>query len=150
MLQTSDGIRFFLDTKHIHWLLEHEAISITQFEKDFLLGSKTIDDRNKSDIFIRIIAVGQALWFCINVIARGGQHLAISTLEMTTIGIIVNSVLVYYFWKDKPTDVQMMETVDIKMTLSEIIYLEENDAAQTRAYLRTPLDFTSRKAWSIG
>ena len=150
VLQTSDGISFFLDTKHIHWLLEHEAISITQFKKDFLLNSKTIDDRNKSDIFIRLIAVGQALWFCINLIARGGQHLAISTLEITTVGIIVNSVLVYYFWKDKPADVQMMETVDIKMTLSEIIQLEENDAAQTRAYFRTPLDFTSRKVWSFG
>ena len=149
VLQTSDGFRFFLDTKHIHWLLEHQAISMTQFEKDFLLDSKTIDDRNKSDVFVRIIAVGQALWFCINIIARGIRHLPVTTLEITTIGIIIDSILVYYFWKDKPADVKSMEIVGINRTISEMILLEENEAARTEPYFRTPLDFTSRKAWAL-
>lgn len=149
VLRKSDDVSFFLDTKHIHWLLAHQAISTAQFEKSFLLDSRAIDDRNKSDIFVRVIAVGQALWFCVNIIARGVQGLAITTLEITTIGIIVDSILVYYIWKDKPADVESMEVVDIKMTLGEMVLLEEDEAARTRPSFRTPLDFASREIWSF-
>ncbi|KAF2231874.1 hypothetical protein EV356DRAFT_535048 [Viridothelium virens] len=90
MLQTSDDVKFFLNAKHIIWLLEHGAISTAQFEERILLDSKTIDDRNKSDIFTRVFAVSQALWFCVNIIARGAQGLAVTTLEVTTVGIIVD------------------------------------------------------------
>jgi hypothetical protein len=149
VLQTSDDVSFFLDTKHILWLLEHQVISTAEFEKSFILDSKTIDDRNKSDTFIRVIAVGQALWFCVNIVARGVQGLAVTTLEITAVGIIVDSILVYYFWKDKPADVESMEIVKVKMTLSEIILLEEDRAVRTRPYFRTPLDFASREIWSF-
>jgi hypothetical protein len=149
VLRTSDDFSFFLNAKHIDWLLRHQVISTAQSEKSFLLESKTIDDRNKSDTFIRVIAVGQALWFCVNIIARGVQGLAVTTLEITTIGIIVDSILVYYFWKDKPADVKSMEEVNIRMTLNEMIQLEEDEAARTRTYFRSPLDFASREIWSI-
>ncbi|KAL9091942.1 MAG: hypothetical protein Q9165_004694 [Trypethelium subeluteriae] len=150
MLQTSDDVRFFLNAKHIIWLLEHRAISTAQFEEKILLDPKTIDDRNKSDIFTRIFAVSQALWFCINIIARGAQGLAVTTLEITTIGIIVVSIVVYYFRTDKPADVESVETVSIDMTLNELITLEEDANARTRSHSRTPLDFASRKIWSFG
>ncbi|KAG8533438.1 uncharacterized protein KY384_002221 [Bacidia gigantensis] len=149
VLRTGDGVRFFLDTKHIHWLLDHQAISMAQFEEHFLLDPKAIDDRNKSDVFVRVIAVGQALWFCVNIIARDIRRMPITTLEITTIGIIIDSVLVYYFWKDKPADVQRMEVVNIQMTISELLLLEENEAVRTQAYFRTPLNFASRKVWSM-
>lgn len=104
VLRTSDDVRFFLDVKQILWLLKHQAISTAKFEKRFLLDSKTIDDRNKSDTFVRVIAVGQALWFCINIIARCVQGLAVTTLEINTIGIVVDSILIYFVWKDKPEE----------------------------------------------
>ena len=132
VLRTSDGVTFFLNTKHISWLLKHQVISTAQFEKSFLLDSKTIDDRNKSDTFLRLIAVGQALWFCVNIIARGVQGFAVTTLEMITSGIIVDSILVYYVWKEKPADVMSMEEVNIRTTLNEMIQLEEDEAARTR------------------
>ena len=150
ILRTSDDVSFFLDTKHILWLLEHHVISTAKFETSFLLDSKIIDDRNKSDVFVRVIAVGQALWFCVNIVARGVQRLAVTTLEITTIGIIVDSILVYYFWKEKPANVESTEVVKIDMTLSEMILLEEDEAARTRPYFRTPLDFASRETWHIG
>jgi hypothetical protein len=148
-LRTSDDIRFFLDTKHILWLLKHQVITTAQFNKSFLLESKTIDDRNKSDTFVRVIAVFQSLWFCINIIARGVQGLAVTTLEISTVGIIIVSILVYYIWKDKPADVQSTEVVDIDLTLSEVILLEEDAVARARPYFRTPLDFASRDIWSF-
>lgn len=149
VLRTSDDVRFFLDVQQIQWLLRRQAISTAQFEKSFLLDSKTIDDRNKSDTLIRVIAVGQALWFCINIIARAVQGLAVTTLEITVIGIIVDSILIYYFWKDKPADVESIEVVDINITLGQLILLEEDEAARTRPYFRTPLDFVSRSIWSF-
>lgn len=149
VLRPSDGVRFFLDAKHVLWLLEHQVISTAEFEENFILDTKTIDDRIKSDTFIRVIAVGQALWFCVNIIARGVQGLAITTLEITTIGIIIDSILVYYFWRDKPADVESIEVVEVKKTLGEIMLLEEDEAARKRPYFRTPLDFTSRSIWSF-
>jgi hypothetical protein len=148
-LRTSDGVRFFLDTKHILWLLKHEVISTAQFNEGFLLDSKIIDDRNKSDTFVRVIAVGQALWFCINIIARGVQDLAVTTLEITTVEIVIVCILVYYIWKDKPANVGYSEVVDINLTLSEMLLLEEDREARTRPYFRTPLDFASRELWSF-
>ena len=150
MLQTSDNVSFFLDTKQILWLVEHHVISTAQFETSFLLDSRTIDDRNKSDLTIRVIAVGQALWFCINIVARGIQGLAVTTLEINTIGIVIDSILVYYFWKDKPAGVESTEVVKISMTLSEMILLEEDEEARSRSYFRTPLDFATREPWNFG
>ena len=149
MLQTSDDVKFFLDTKHIHWLLEHNIISKAEFEKRFLLDPKTIDNRNKSDIFVRVIAVIQAMWFCVNIIARGIQQLAVTTLEITTVRIIVDSVLVCNSWKDKPANVASTEVVVIGLTLSKLLLLEEDEKARSRPYFRTPLDFASREIWSL-
>ena len=149
VLRTSDDVRFFLDTKHVLWLLEHHVISTAEFETWFILESKTIDDRNKSDIFMRLIAVAQAIWFCVNIIARGVQGLAVTTLEVTTVGIVIDSILVYYFWKDKPAGIESVEVIEVKMTLNEIILLEEDEVARTRPYFRTPLDFVSREIWSF-
>lgn len=149
MLRTSDGVKFFLDTRHIHWMLEHKVFSMEEFERSFMIDGKAIDDRNKSDIFVRVLAVGQALWFCVDIIARGLQGLAVTTLEVTTIGIIVDSILVYYFWKDKPADVEYSEIVDIGMTLDEMISLEQDGRARSQPWFRTPLDFTSREIWSF-
>lgn len=149
VLRTSDDVRFFLDTKHVLWLLEHHIISAAEFEACFILESKTIDDRDKSDIFMRLIAVGQAIWFCVHIIARGVQGLAVTTLEVTTVGIVIDSILVYYFWKDKPADIESIETIEVKMTLNEITLLEEDEVARTRPYFRTPLDFASREIWSF-
>jgi hypothetical protein len=150
MLRTSDDVQFFLDTKHLHWMLENKVIPMAEFEHRFLLDPKAIDDRNKSDIFIRVIAVGQALWFCVSIIARGVQQLPVTTLEITAIGIIVDSILVYYFWKDKPADVESTEVVDIGMTLKDMIMFEKDEDARSKPYCRTPLDFTSRESWAMG
>jgi hypothetical protein len=127
VLRTRDGVQFFLNTKRIRWLLEHDVISTAEFEDKFVLESKAIDDRNKSDIVMRTIALAQAIWFCVNIIARGLQGLAVTTLEVTTVGIIVDSILVYYFWKDKPADVESAEVIEITMTLHEVVILQEDE-----------------------
>ena len=145
MFRTNDDVKFLLDGKHILWLLEHQAISVTQFERDFLQYSKLIDDKNKSDVFVRVIAVAQALWFCINIIARGVQKLTVTTLETTTIGIIVDSILAYYIWRHKPANVESIEVIEIDMAMTDIIALVEDEAARTLPYYRTPLDFVSRE-----
>ena len=150
MLRTKDDVSFFLNTKHIEWLLEHRVISTAEFEASFMLDLKTIDDRNKSDTFVRIIAVGQALWFCVNIVARGVQGLAVTTLEITTVGIIIDSLLVYYFWKDKPANVASTDVVKINITLGEMVLLEEDEAARTRSPFRTPLDFANHENWNFG
>lgn len=142
-LRTNDNIQFFLNTKHILWLVKHKVISSNEFEDKFLLDIKTIDDRNKSNSFIRVVAVFQAIWFCINLIARGAQHLSVTTLEITTVGMIIDSVILYYIWKDKPADIELTEIINTHLNLETILSLEEDSAARTRPYLRSPLGFAS-------
>ena len=149
VLRTSDNVCCFLDTNHIYWLLEHKAISQTQFEKRFLLDERDINDRNKSDIFVRVIAVGQAVWFCVNVIARGVQGLPVTTLEINTVAIVSNSILVYYIWRKKPASVESAEIINIGMTLGEIISLEEDEEARTRSTATKPFAFIDRESWSL-
>ncbi|KAI8297009.1 hypothetical protein K4K61_000375 [Colletotrichum sp. SAR11_59] len=146
-LKTSDDTCFFLDAAQIAWLLEREAISRARFDERFLLDAQAIEDRNKSDLFIRVVAVAQALWFCVNMVARAAQGLAVSTLEITTVGIIIDSVLVYWVWREKPADVQWVEYVHVDMTLNELVALEPGQAARELGYI-TPLDFASREIWS--
>jgi hypothetical protein len=140
-LRSRDDVQFFLNAKHILWLQQHNVMSTSAFEKHFMLSKKFIEDRNKVDTFMRGLALAQAAWFCVNVIARGVQGLAVTTLEVTTIGIITNSVLVYYFWKDKPADVESPEIVTVDLTVSELVHLEEDESARGRPHQRTPLDF---------
>lgn len=148
-LRTTDNVQFFLDTKQILWLVKHKVVSEIEFEDKFLLDSRKIDDRDKRDGFIRFIAVFQATWFCVNLIARGVQRLPVTTLETTTVGMIMDSIILYYIWKDKPADVELTEVIDSDLNLETILSLEEDSAARMRPYFRTPLDFISRDVWSF-
>jgi hypothetical protein len=149
-MRTTDGATFFLDAPQILWLLSHRVVSMTQFEHQFLLDKRTIDDRNKTDGFVRVIAVAQALWFCVDIVGRAAQGLAVTTLEITVIGIVINSVVVYYFWKDKPADVQSIEIVDISHTLEALLDLEEDQDLRSRRFFRTPLEYVSNDPWWCG
>ncbi|KAF8838780.1 hypothetical protein BDN67DRAFT_831702 [Paxillus ammoniavirescens] len=63
---------------------------------------KQINDRSKSDGLGNMILVLQLLWFVLQVIARGSNHIAITLLEIDTLALAVLSLPLFFFWYSKP------------------------------------------------
>src|SRR4051812_1289419 len=94
--------RYPLDAKQILCLVSKGYINY----KDVGIPKELIEDKNKGDTLIRIIIVLQILWFSLNAIGRAAQNLAITTLELTTLGFIICTLGTYFFWFHKPLDVR--------------------------------------------
>lgn len=95
----------------------------------------------------RIIAAFQVLWFACNTVFRAIQGLMVTTLELTTIAFIVCMLATSIFWRHKPTGISKPIVLRSKYTISEIL-IKAGPAAKD-PYRYTPLDFVSRKEWSI-
>jgi hypothetical protein len=70
------------------------------------LDDKDIDDRSKANWFTKGIALTQACWFLLQLLARVHDRLPISTLELYTLGIVLCGVVTYGGYWNKPFDVQ--------------------------------------------
>lgn len=106
---------------------------------DFSMEDETdIDDRNKRDglarsvvilscsgfhilNFSRLITISQVLVFLVISIVRASQHLAITSLEVTTLAFIFAMVLASWFWKDKPQDVNKPIILRSRATIADIL-----------------------------
>lgn len=62
-------------------------------------------DRSKTNLLTRTITYGQMVWFGINFIGRAIEGLTITKLEVASLAYVVMTLLTYYFWMDKPLDV---------------------------------------------
>ncbi|RLL96200.1 hypothetical protein CFD26_101502 [Aspergillus turcosus] len=65
-----------------------------------------IQDRSKSDAFTKFFALLQCAWLVIQSIARACAGLPITELELTTLAFIFCAFVMYWFWWDKPFDIQ--------------------------------------------
>ncbi|KIM22219.1 hypothetical protein M408DRAFT_332995, partial [Serendipita vermifera MAFF 305830] len=65
-----------------------------------------LKDRGKSDGLTKIIVLFQTLWFVIQCIARGTQHLPLTELEVVTLAYATLNFFIYVFWWDKPRNVE--------------------------------------------
>ncbi|KAF5373529.1 hypothetical protein D9757_010500 [Collybiopsis confluens] len=63
-------------------------------------------DRSDSDSFGKLIAVGQTAWFVIQLLTRWIEGLVVTELEVMTLAFAAMSVLIYFFWWDKPQGIQ--------------------------------------------
>ena len=143
ILTTPGWKPFPIDAKQLHYLVTkgHVPYPIPK-----LIDKRKIADRNKSEGLVRIIAVGQTLWFILNCIGRKVQNLDLTTLELTTLGLIVPTLGTFFFWYHKPCDVSTAIEMSVDTSIEEIL-VEAGDRAK-HGYTKTPLDFVSRNEWS--
>lgn len=92
-VRTSDGVSWPLNAKQLYYMIQRGFVTepIVR-DKKFLIPDSDIDDRNKQSVLVRAITVGQILWFVVSCIGRACQRLAITTLELTTIGFAVTTI----------------------------------------------------------
>lgn len=110
-----------------------------------------------------MLTVAQILIFLIKSAVRASQHLAITSLELTTLAFIFAMVLASWFWKNKPQDINKPIIVKSRTAIPEIlsnvrpVIIALNavtNAAQAGAvfnenYVYTPLDFLNNEEWFI-
>lgn len=142
VLKTRDWVPFPINAKQLHYLVERNYLpypAITRAE---------IKDRNKVDGLLRTITVLQTAWFLLNCLARAGQHIAVTTLELTTVGFVFCTMGTFLCWAHKPADVQVPITLYTheETSLRQMLLDAGKDA--DGSYNDTPLDFITRGEWS--
>ena len=85
--------KFPLDSEQVYYLVNKNYVPY----EEFAIPIHKIEERNKVDGALRVITVLQILWYFVGVIARACQHLAITVLELATMGFIVCTLGTYYF-----------------------------------------------------
>ncbi|ESK82155.1 hypothetical protein Moror_14488 [Moniliophthora roreri MCA 2997] len=81
----------------LEYFLQKGYITITEDE---------IKDRSHADFIAKSIALIQTTWFILQVAARAAEHLAITELEIITVGFALLNFGTYIFWWNKPLRVQ--------------------------------------------
>jgi hypothetical protein len=73
-----------------------------------------INDKSKSDICIKLLAMLQISAFLITVMARFASRLPTSTLEIQTLAFVPIAILIFVTWWDKPFDIGEPTPVSIR------------------------------------
>ncbi|OIW26586.1 hypothetical protein CONLIGDRAFT_706922 [Coniochaeta ligniaria NRRL 30616] len=140
VLHPPDFVPFPVTVRQLHYLVKHGHLDFS----DVLLTDSEIEDKNKFDTLTRLITVLQLFWFVIDVLARASLGMAITTLELSTIGFIFCTLFTYFCWRHKPQDVSCPIIIRPKIPLADILVQAGPVAA--RPYSYTPLEFARRKA----
>jgi hypothetical protein len=65
------------------------------------------DDRSKANWLVKSLALVQIVWFIVQLIGRWAQGLAVTTLELFTLGVVFCSMLISAASWEKPFEIQM-------------------------------------------
>ncbi|KAK4224808.1 hypothetical protein QBC38DRAFT_538213 [Podospora fimiseda] len=139
VLETTDGMSFPLNAKQLHWLVINNHIPYPQTDVD------EIWDKSKQDRFSRLVTAFQVGYTILHAVGRVAQQLAITTLELNTLGIIFCSLMTSFAWLHKPADVRM----PIRIISHSQATIE--DIVGDRPWRITPLDFIDENGpgWAL-
>ncbi|GLA73372.1 hypothetical protein AtubIFM55763_004284 [Aspergillus tubingensis] len=71
------------------------------------VSEEEINARSKSDMFMRLLAVGQIVWVVIQIISRWAYGLAVTQLEVTVVAFAFCAVGMYFVNHGKPKGVEL-------------------------------------------
>jgi hypothetical protein len=75
------------------------------------ISESTIKDKSKGSWFTKLITCLQATWFCAQCFARWSQGISVSLLELNTLAHAICAFLIYFFWWNKPLDIDEPITI---------------------------------------
>ena len=93
------------DGEPIHPLGEKDIRSCDDYEPFFMPTEEEIEDKAKSNWLAKFLVLFQTSWFVTQCIARGIKHLPLTHLEIVTLAYAVMNFAIYYFWWNKPHNV---------------------------------------------
>ncbi|EPS39462.1 hypothetical protein H072_6766 [Dactylellina haptotyla CBS 200.50] len=141
-----DWDSFPITGRQICYLIENGHINLPQ------ITEQDIKDKSKADGLAKLIVLIQVAWFVIQVVARAIQHLPITTIELTTIGLVIYTAATYMQWLKKPLDIDRPIILHAECTIEEIWEKWEKappgrNAVENWKY--TPLDFIEKHSPSF-
>jgi hypothetical protein len=92
--------RLTLTPSGLLYILEHEPDLIPNISEEYIC------DKSKARNLAKTLVCLQALWFCVQCLARLAQGLAVSLLELNVFGHATCALLMYLLWWDKPLDIE--------------------------------------------
>ncbi|KZP22280.1 hypothetical protein FIBSPDRAFT_1018418 [Athelia psychrophila] len=97
---------YFLDPKSTPRPLSREQVEERVENSSFELPKKSdVDDKSKADMFSKVVASLQTLWFVMQSLARPIQQLPLTKLEIATLAYTSINMVMYGFWWSKPLNV---------------------------------------------
>ena len=139
-LRCPDFQDFPINSVHFLWLIEHGHVEYPE------LAETTIRDKNKADTLSRGITVVQVTWFTVQFIARGFQHMYITTLELSTLAFVCCTLHTFWFWRNKPLDVAEPITLTSEKELRSILRESDPNIGDGQHCSRTPFEFLDLEA----
>jgi hypothetical protein len=139
LLHCSDFAPFPVTAKQIAYLVRHNYIPCPCITK------QEIFDKSKADMFTKSLACLQTSWFVIQCVARFAQSLPIAPLELCTCAIVLCTVTSFFFWIQKPLNVETPTTLHTTYSISGIL-VHAGERAE-KPFRNTPLDFVEPNSY---
>ncbi|KAI5839748.1 hypothetical protein DFP73DRAFT_613638 [Morchella snyderi] len=70
-----------------------------------VLRKKSIADKNKADLFVKVWVFLQIIWMATQCLLRALRHIPITTLESHVVLHVIYTIFTYGIWWDKPLDI---------------------------------------------
>jgi hypothetical protein len=142
-LQPLNGTPFPINSKHILWLMSRGYIEFPTISDEELL------DKSKKDTVAKLITCFQVGYLIVQCIARGVQNLPVTTIELSTVAIVVCSIMTSICWMSKPQDVRYPIRINMSVTMDQV--LREAGPVAARPHRQTPLDFVDdlTPSWAL-
>ena len=95
------------DGKPLRPLGVEDLCSPDEYEPFSIPTEEEIKDKAKSNSFAKSLVLFQMSWFVMQCIARGIEHLPLTHLEIVTLAYAAMNFPIYYFWWNKPLNVNL-------------------------------------------
>lgn len=92
---------------------KHESHGSSGILMELLPSGNLIDQRSKKSWFEKILAGGQALWFCANIVSRLAEGYPVTPLEDMTIAYTFCGLIASMAWLQCPQDIEDPFEVDL-------------------------------------
>ena len=106
---------FPVTSKHIYALLSLELVKLDT------INPAAIGDRSKTDGVAKLFTILQICWFLLQSVSRLKQHIALTSMELSTIAFIVCTMGTNIMWWHKPKDVFIPIVLEIDCTLEDLL-----------------------------
>ncbi|KAF2223226.1 hypothetical protein BDZ85DRAFT_289801 [Elsinoe ampelina] len=142
-LNARDSPPFRINATHLHWLVTQGYLPFPD------IPLEEIWDKSKFDSVAKLITLLQVSYLILQCVARGIQHLTITTLELFALAIVVCAIPISFCWRHKPVDFKLPMKLHMATSISDLLCAAGDEAA--RPYQQTPLDFIDdlKPSWSL-
>jgi hypothetical protein len=76
------------------------------------LSTEQVSDLSKEDIFVKLLAISQIIWLCLQLSMRLGQGVPTTQLEVMTMGYVLCSATTYLLLLDRLKDITTVFEID--------------------------------------